>query len=85
MKTTQESQTIERQKTAIRDYILLGLKIDPFDAIRKFGCTKISTRLGEMERDGQLPRIYRGWKKVKTRYGSVKVREYSINPKSVRA
>jgi len=72
--------TIERQKTAIRDYMNLGLIIDPKFAINEFGCTKISTRLGELEREGQIPRLYKAWKKVNTRYGKVNIRIYCINP-----
>ena len=76
---------IERQKTAIRDYLLLGLSLNPLEAINKFGCTKLSTRVGELEREGKLPKVIRGWLLVKTRYcDKVKVRTYQIIKKKKR-
>lgn len=70
---------IERQKTAIRDYLLLGLPLNPLEAINKFGCTKLSTRIGELERENKLPEVARGWLSVKTRYcDKVKIRTYQI-------
>lgn len=70
---------IETQKQAIADYINLGLPLDSFEAIKKFGCTKLSTRIGELERENKIPVVKRGWKPVKTRYcGRVNVRTYQI-------
>lgn len=71
---------IETQKSAIRDYLLLGLSLDSFEAIKKFGCTKLSTRVGELEKEGKLPVVHRNWKDVRTRYDRTKVRVYSIKP-----
>lgn len=70
---------IDRQKQAIADYILLGLPLDSFQAINLFGCTKLSTRIGELEREERIPPVTRGWKEVKTRYcDKVKVRTYQM-------
>jgi hypothetical protein len=50
------------------------------EAFKKFGCTKLSNRIGELEDQGIVAKIYRRKKKVKTRYGKhVSVVEYSIN------
>jgi hypothetical protein len=69
----------EKQKEAIANYILLGLPLNSFEAIKKFGCTKLSTRIGELERDGKIPTVRRGWLEVKTRYcDRVKIRTYQL-------
>lgn len=68
----------DRQKEAIRDLMLLGLTLDPSDGIKLAGCYKLSSRLGELERDGKLPKVYRDWKTVRTRFGKTRVRTYSI-------
>ena len=73
---------IEKQKQAIANYLLLGLPLNSFEAIKKFGCTKLSTRIGELEREEKIPIVHRGWLSVKTRYcDHVKVRTYQL-PKS---
>jgi len=69
----------DRQKEAIREWLLLGLPIDPMEALKLFGTFKISTRIGELEREGKIPPVKRGWKEVKTRYcDKVKVRTYQL-------
>jgi len=69
----------EKQKEAIANYLLLGLPLNSFEAIKKFGCTKLSTRIGELERDNKIPTVRRGWLSVKTRYcDKVKIRTYQL-------
>lgn len=69
----------DRQKNAIRDYMLTGKRLNSFEAIKLFGCTKLSTRMGELENEGKLPVVIRGWLDVQTRYcDKVKVRTYQI-------
>jgi hypothetical protein len=67
-----------RQKRDIALYLKAGGKLDPQRAWRLFGCSKISTRCGELERDGLIPTLKRGWKTVQTKYGEVMVRTYQI-------
>ena len=70
---------VDRQKQAIAEYILLGLPLNSFEAIKKFGCTKLSTRIGELERENKIPTLKRGWMNVKTRYcNKVKIRTYQL-------
>jgi hypothetical protein len=76
---------IERQKQAIQNDLLLGLKLNSFEAIKRYGCTKLSSRVGELEREGKLPEVTRGWLSVKTRYcDKVKIRTYQIPSKLLR-
>ncbi len=74
----------ETQKQAIADWLLLGNELDSLSAIKLFGCTKLSTRIGELERENKLPTIKRDWKEVKTRFcDKVKVRTYKVWSKSI--
>jgi hypothetical protein len=73
-----KTETKDGQKQAIRDLLLLGLTLDPKDAIKLVGCTKLSTRIGELEREGKLPMVYRQRKMVRTRFGKTSVMTYSI-------
>ena len=77
MKDTSQTDT-RRQKADIAKYYKAGGVLDPQKAWRLFGCTKISSRTGELEREGQIPILKRGWKKVQTKYGEVKVRTYFL-------
>ena len=68
-----------KQKQAIAEYVLLGIRVNSFEAIKLFGCTKLSTRIGELESEGKIPTLKRGWLNVKTRYcDKVKVRTYQL-------
>lgn len=70
---------IETQKLAIRDYLLLGLPLTPLEAIKMFGCTKLSSRVGELEREGRLPIVSRTWIVIKNKFKKqVKVRKYQL-------
>ena len=72
-------KTEDRQKQAIAEYILLGLPLTSLEAIMMFGCTKLSTRIGELERSDRIPKVSRGWLSVKTRYcDKVRVRTYQL-------
>ena len=72
-------EQIRHQKQAIAAYINSGKELDSFKAINYFGCTKLSTRIGELEKDNKIPIVKRGWKAVKTRYcNKVMVRTYQI-------
>jgi len=69
---------IETQKQSIADYILLGLPLTPKDAMDKFGCTKISTRIGELERENRIPTVKREMIEVETRFGKTRVMKYQL-------
>ncbi len=68
----------DTQKAAIRDYLLLGLPLNPLEAWKKFGTSKLATRCSEMVRDGQLPGLQKKWIEVRTRYGTTRVMQYQI-------
>lgn len=74
----ENTENIRRQKTDIAKYYKAGGKLDFAKAWRLFGCSKISTRSGELEREGRIPILKRGWRKVKTKYGQTKVRTYFL-------
>lgn len=69
---------IETQKQSIADYLMLGLELDPKEAWLKFGCSKLSTRCGELERENRVPTVTRGWKSVTVCGKKTKVRTYRI-------
>ena len=73
-----KTDPIERQKESIRDYMLLGLSLNALEAVYKFGCLKVSTRIGELEREGKLPLLNRKRITVKTRWGKTSVMEYQL-------
>lgn len=56
--------TIETQKQMIADWLNLGLKLTPLDAWKKFGCSKASSRIGELENEGRIPKVKRERVKV---------------------
>jgi hypothetical protein len=68
----------ETQKQALRDHLLLGLKINPLEAWKLYGCSKLATRLSEIRNEPKFPHIYDQWKEVETMFGKTKVKEYSI-------
>lgn len=68
------------QKAAIIGELMTGVTLTPLDAIRRFGCTKLSSRIGEIERELPKMKIDRGWLTVKTRYGKTTVRTYRMKP-----
>lgn len=72
-------KNIDRQKEAIAEYINIGLPLDAMDGLKLFGTMKLSTRIGELEREGKIGPIKRGWKQVETKYcNKVKVRTYQL-------
>lgn len=67
----------DSQKTMIINWLTTKAPLTPMDAIRHIGCTKLSTRCGELEREG-FP-IKRKPVMVKNRFGKmVRVMQYSI-------
>lgn len=78
-KSHEKKLNVRRQKADIAKYFLAGGKLDASKAWRLFGCSKVSSRLGELEREGLIPTIKRGWRSVETKYGIVKVRTYKID------
>jgi len=67
----------DTQKEMIFNYLLTGARLDPIDALRWFGCYKLSTRVGEIERANNI-RIDREWKQVESRFGVKEFKEYFI-------
>jgi hypothetical protein len=51
--------SIDTQKAKIKRALEYGAVIDPSWAWNKIGCSKLSTRIGEMERDGMIPPVHR--------------------------
>jgi hypothetical protein len=67
------------QKEEIAKWLNSGKKLNSFQAIKLFGCTKLSTRCGELEREGKIPKLTRGWLPVQTRFcEKVTVRTYQV-------
>ena len=67
------------QKEAIAEYLRGGGELTALDGLKYFGTMKLSTRIGELEREGSIPIVHRDWKTVETRYWEpVKVRTYQI-------
>jgi hypothetical protein len=67
------------QKEEIRKYMDTGKRLNSFQAIKLFGCTKLSTRIGELEKEGKLKNVKRGWLPVQTRFcEKVTVRTYQV-------
>ncbi len=52
-------KTIESQKKKIKSAFGAGAILTPSWAWNKVGCSKLSTRIGELEQDGQISRVYR--------------------------
>jgi hypothetical protein len=67
----------DTQKEMIFNYLMTGARLDPINALRWFGCYKLSTRCGEIERETGI-RIDREWKQVKSRFGVKEFKEYFI-------
>lgn len=78
----ENTEKIRRQKADILKYLKAGGRLDPSKAWRLFSCSKISTRVSEYNRAGHG--IKKAWKKVTTKYGVVRVREYFV-PKFAKA
>lgn len=67
------------QKQAIAEYLLGGGELTALDGLKYFGTMKLSTRIGELEKEGFIPHVHRDWKTVETRFWEpVKVRTYQI-------
>lgn len=69
--------TTDTQKAQILNDLLTGATITPLYAWRNYGCSKLSTRCGELVKQG-FP-IDRKRVKVKTRRGYVSVMSYFID------
>jgi len=66
---------MKRHKDQILSYMKNHVHISPWIAIDKFGCTKLSTRIGELISAGH--EIEKGWIEGKNQNGyPVKVRKY---------
>lgn len=77
MKEIQITYDSNTQKQQILEWLLLGLKLTPMQAIQYFGITKAATRVSELLDDG-FP-IQKRFVKVKNRYGKdVHVMQYSL-------
>lgn len=69
----------DTQQNKILSHLLSGRKINPIQAINLFGCTKLSTRIGELERDPDIAiKVRRDNVTVKTRYGKTVVKQYYL-------
>jgi len=72
------------QKDAIAEFLLGGSQLTGLDGLNYFGTMKLSTRVGELEREGRIPKVHRDWKKVKTKYWEeIKVRTYQIKQSAI--
>lgn len=52
-------KTIESQKKKIKSAFDAGAILTPSWAWNKIGCSKLSTRIGELEREGKIGFVYR--------------------------
>ena len=65
------------QKEMILDYMRIYGWITPMDAIEHIGCTKLSTRIGELARKGY--EIVKEWVVKKNRWGvTVRYKRYRL-------
>jgi hypothetical protein len=69
----------DTQHDMILSYLMTGARLNPIDALKWFGCFKLSTRIGEIERKLNIE-VKRDWKKVKSKFGVKEFKEYYINP-----
>jgi hypothetical protein len=78
-------QSLDTQKAKIKEALDAGAILDPHWAWSKIGCSKLSTRLGEMIRDGMIPPVHRYRKVTKdksfTIYSRKKLKEYEKTAK----
>lgn len=63
------------QRSMILKALKAGRTLTWLDAVKEFGCSKLSTRIGEMVDDG-IVRVKRGWTITDT---GKKVRTYKID------
>lgn len=68
----------ETQKEMMLADMMVGVRINPLEAIRRYGCTKAATRIGELIRDGF--KIEKEPITVKTRRGKTRVMSYYMKP-----
>jgi hypothetical protein len=62
-------KTMETQTQMILNALSTGERLTPMDAIKRIGCTKLSTRISELRRDGF--KIQSEMIAVKNRFGKV--------------
>lgn len=78
MKEIQITYDSYTQKQQVLEWLLLGLKLTPMQAIQYLGITKLATRASEIIREDKFP-IQKRFVKVKNRYGKdVHVMQYSL-------
>lgn len=70
--------TNESQNKQILNDLLTGYRITQLEAIKRYGCSRLSGRIYDLRSDG-FP-IVDQWKEVKTRFGTKRVKEYFIKP-----
>lgn len=63
------------QRLMILTALKKGRTLTWLDAVMDFGCSKLSTRIGELERSGMLKNLDRGWRILEN---GKKVRTYRI-------
>lgn len=63
------------QKQQIMKALRNGETLSPLDALNRFGCFKLSTRIGEIERENHDIYIVRGWLETET---GKRVRTYRL-------
>lgn len=69
----------DSQSISILNDLYLGIRLTPMDAIKRYGCTKLSTRIGELITEGF--KIEREPVTVKTRTGrKTRVMSYYMKP-----
>lgn len=59
---------ITSQKQAIINHLMSGKSITALEAIQKYGCTRLATRIFELKENGYL--IYTEHENLKNRYGN---------------
>lgn len=68
----------DSQSISILNDLMTGLRLTPMDAIKRYGCTKLATRISELISEGfniQKERVT-----VKTRRGTSHVMSYFMKP-----
>lgn len=66
------------QQNLILDYMKIHKTITPYESFEKLGCTKLSTRIGELKRQGYI--ITSDWIEDVNRFGeNVRYKRYTLN------
>lgn len=64
------------QKAMIKEHLRNGMTLTGDEANKLFGCSKASTRISEIIRDGET--VYKRTIVVQTRFGEKRVTQYSM-------